>query len=82
MTIKLTINKIRSEEAGRVETRKSELEIDKLEGKEKLMFDIKVLESRIFNVKEDIKKFGANLIFLQKLKLMEDQVARLRKELK
>lgn len=81
MAIKLTINKMKSEEAGLEEARRSGEEIDKLKGREKIEFEIKVIKGRIFNVKQDIKNFANNSIFQHKLKLMCEQIKLLESQL-
>ena len=82
MGMKMTINKMKSEDSAIEEAKKNEEEIDSLRGVEKIKFEIKVLESRIFNIREDIKKWGSNIVFQQKLNLMNNQIKKLKEQLK
>lgn len=82
MGVKLTINKMKSEELAVEEKRKGEDEINKLKGKEKLEFEISVLKGRLINVREDIKHFGGSTVLLQKIKIMEEQIKLKEEELK
>ena len=81
MGIKMTINKMRSEEAGREETRKAEEEVKKLKGTEKIKLEIEIIKSRMFNVEQDIKTHRNNTIFQHKLDLMSIQLKKLQEKL-
>jgi hypothetical protein len=81
MAIKMSMNKMASEEAGREEHRKFAEEARKLKGVEKYEVEISVIKARIKNVECDIKHFGESDVFLNKIKNMEKQIEQLKVEL-
>jgi hypothetical protein len=74
MGIKLTHKKREAELKGWKEHKKYIDEINQLQGKEKLEYEIKTLKSQIFNCEQDIKKFGEVPAIMGKINLLKQEL--------